>query len=365
MGYRLIRETSIPTGADEFFGVKLAVTVGSIVPLPSESSSAAEAEEIAAPQNSSSGGLGNELPTTSTSSSSLSSSAGDGATEADLEEPSGEPGISSSSSGFSGDLEEPSDQPTIGDSSSLSSSSGIPANDNAIFLFKRGATTSSDVFLGVCSPRDLAVWPPVRSDAKAFYRLDRVELTFRAEVVMETAWTQLVSDVTALSNANDALAQLSSGETVTFEFEDDTCTVLRSSSSSARGMRVFNLTLSPIALYPSEEPAGYRMLVTCASDCGDPKIFLHRDDQPDMDGDVHSRPIAVCSPGDLVDYPTDLPDDDQFPAFYRTADFDIVSNNPILLADVWERIKVDTELLAAALYTHENVITETLIEDVA
>lgn len=363
MGYRLTRETSIPTGADEFFGVKLTITVSDIAPLPGESSSAAEVEEAAAPQTSSSGGLGGAPPATTASSSSLSSSAGDGAAEDEPEEPSGDAGTSSSSEGVGEDIEEPSDQPTIGDSSSLSSSSPL-INDNAVFLFKRGTTASSDVFLGVCSPRDMAVWPPARSDAKAFYRLDRVELTFRAEAVMEAAWTQLVSDVVALSNANDALMLLSPGETAVFEFTDSSCVVARSSSSSEQGTRVFNLTLSPITLYPSEDPAGYRMLITCASDCGDPKIFLHRDDQPDRDGDVHSRPIAVCSPGDLVDYPADLPDEEQFPAFYRTADFDIVSDNPVLLADVWERIKVDTELLAAALYTHENVITETLIEDV-
>jgi hypothetical protein len=223
----------------------------------------------------------------------------------------------------------------------ISSSSWAPSFHN-IFLYRE--LGGREYFLGVCSPADLDAWLPDEPDSLR---------------------TELWSDIQDLMDALDVVSAMRGSETVSYSFStsDARLGIGGSSSSSAHGVRRFTLTRESLVAYPTTDPVGYRLNVACVAEGADPKIFLYRDDLPDRDRVTHSRPIAVCSPGDLVDYPEDEADSRHFPAFYRQATFDIVSRDLALLQETWANVKRDTEELAAALQWHQDEVTS--VEEVA
>lgn len=240
-----------------------------------------------------------------------------------------------------------------------SSSSDI---DYAIFLY-REYNNGRRCFIGVCSPLDIREWPVDEPDAvTGFYRKTSGSWTFRDNVLLEQFRLKLLEHIQGLANALALLAGLAEEEEQTYDFTPSDATVM---SSSLQGERSFTITRAPVVPYPTDEPVGYRLHVTCVATGTDPKIFLHRKDLRDRDAEEKERPIAVCSPGDLVDYPVDVPDDDQFPDHYRKSTFDIVTANIPLLKDGWDNIKFDVEQLATALNMHYTEISNVDVEQIS
>ena len=236
-----------------------------------------------------------------------------------------------------------------------SSSSTGAGSSTAIFLFRRIA--GEDYFLGLASPPDIATWPIETPGSEGYFRDNKVELTFRSEALMKLAWAEMLKQIQQLATALKNLAILEVSEEIDYDFSRIGTRARASSSSSSRGVgRRIYMSRAAVVPYPSGSPVGYRMTVTADADGGDKKIFLHRDDQPDRSRVIQCRPIAVCSPGDMVDYPADTADEDQFPQFYRKETFDIVSSDVGLLKDTWDKIKLDTESLAAALKHHQDIV---------
>lgn len=243
-----------------------------------------------------------------------------------------------------------------------SSSSAAQLDVQNLFLFQQEG--DREHFLGVCSPLDLETWPVGSPDATTgLFRRHYVSLTFRKEDILDDLWSDLWNDIEALASVLSVLAPLRDAESEEYEFTETGVTP--SSSSSLHALRRLRLQRAPLTAYPSENPVGYRLTVTCTADGADHKIFLHRNDLADRSGVVHYRPIAVCSPGDLVDYPPDAPDEDQFPDHYRLSTFDVMSKDPELLQEAWINIKRDTEQLAAALKFHLDEVTDTDVENVS
>ncbi len=273
---------------------------------------------------------------------------------------------SSSSSGFplSGGVSSSSSISLVGMSSSSSSGAAAlgPYDVQNLFLFQQDG--DREHFLGVCSPQDLETWAVETPHATTgLFRRSAVSVTFRRDTILDTFWNRLDADIVSLSLALTTLSGLREAEDLTYDFTSEGTEP--DSSSSLHGLRQFRLHRAPMVPYPADQPTGYRLHVTCAADGTDSKIFLHRNDLPDRDGDTHARPIAVCSPGDLVDYPPDAPDPDQFPDHYRLAEFDVVGSELNDLKEAWDSIKVDVEQLAAALKFHVDVVTASSLEDVS
>ena len=243
---------------------------------------------------------------------------------------------------------------------SSSSSTAISLYDvKHLFLFNRKAT--GDKFLGVCSPLDLETWPvDAPTNATGYFRKSQVTVTTRHENITDTFIYKLSEDIDKLAAALNLLAILGNRESVTYDFSSSSNT----SSSSSSNEKSFTVTKEVTVAYPSENPTGYRLQVNCTAIGADPKIFLHRNDLPDQNMEIKARPIAVCSPGDLVDYPPDEPDETDFPAHYRLAEFDVVSSNLDDLNSAWTNIKIEVARLAQVLKIHENEITDSSLEEI-
>ena len=265
----------------------------------------------------------------------------------------GEPGLDPESSTY-----------LVSSSSSLvefpllsSSASGV---DYAILLYKQSGD-GREHFIGICSPIDMQQWPEEEPDAvTGFYRKQGGEWTFRDEELLEQFRSHLLDHIQRLADSLSTLATLGTAETVTYDASEELTDV----SSSSATATSFTLRRDVVATYPDSDPTGYRLRVTCESVGGDEKIFLHRNDTLDRDGNKLARPIAVCSPGDLVDYPAGAPSSSQFPPHYRKATFDIVSANIPLLLETWDNIKTEVEQLAMALQVHEETVSDTTVSRV-
>jgi hypothetical protein len=174
---------------------------------------------------------------------------------------------------------------------------------------------------------------------------------------METAWADLLSDLTALSDALLVLYQNRSEEKITVDFSPTN----NHGSSSSYSIRQFLLHRAAVTTYPDTSPTGYRLRVVCTAVGYDPKIFLYRDDLPSGAGDTGTpRPIAVCSPGDLVDFPEDEAGE-IFPPLYRKNTFDFYTKDLSLIDETWSNIQRDVRDLADALRVHTDEVTETTI----
>lgn len=213
---------------------------------------------------------------------------------------------------------------------------GVPA----ILLFDKRSDTDTK-FLGVCSPLDLAQLPE-DMPAIGLGRDNKVELTFRNEQLLDIAWAELIDDVYALAAALGTLETLASAETKTYG--------------------EYSITRDAVVAYPADAPTQYRLRVECTAGL-DLHIFLYEDEVPDSDGTVKPRPVSVCSPGDMVDYPQDAAGP-EFPFHYRRLVFDISTSNITLLADTWNNIQLDVEDLATALAYHETTVTTSTEMDI-
>lgn len=225
-----------------------------------------------------------------------------------------------------------------------SSSSNV---DYAIFLYRQ--VDGVEQFLRVCYPLDFIYPIDTPDPATGLYRKSTGDWMFRAESILDQFSRQLLEDIQSLADVLETLAELQAAEIKIYDFSPD------GSSMS----RYFQLHKDAVTPYPEGDPVGYRLKVTCTGAGTDAKIFLHRNDvAPDIATDDQlARPIAVCSAGDLVDYPADAPDN--FPYHYRLATFDIVSKNISLLWSTWENICVDTDELARTLKIMEDDVTST------
>lgn len=238
-----------------------------------------------------------------------------------------------------------------------SSSSNV---DYAILLFREFSNGRSR-FIGVCSPLDLQQWPVDNPDANTgFYRKANSSWTFRDYELLEQFRSKILEYIQSLTNSLSILHNLAQEEELNYDFTISDSEII---SSSLQDERSFTLIRSPVVFYPIDNPVGYRLHVTCTAIGTDPKIFLHRLDLPESE-EVKERPIAVCSPGDLVDYPSDAPDENQFPAHYRKATFDIVTADITLLNEGWNNIKLEVEQLAAALAIHQDNVSSLDVEQI-
>lgn len=238
----------------------------------------------------------------------------------------------------------------------LSSSSAVAGTDRNLLLFRR--KSGRDFFLGIASPLDMETWPVDIPDViTGFYRTTSGSWTFRLRDLLDDFWTSIVSDVQQLANLLGLLAPLRALELISYDFSPGG--VGWDSSSSARaGSRVFHLRREGVVSYPSINPAGYRLKVTCTAEGADKNIFLHRDDLPDRAQKIHVRPLAVCSPSDLVDYPAGLVSSDDFPPHYRLGKFDIVAANINDISSGWLNIKTEVKQLAGSLKFQQDSVSE-------
>lgn len=237
---------------------------------------------------------------------------------------------------------------------SSSSSSQESIDYSAVFLYRR--VNDDDTFLDVCSPADMETWPSDNPDAATgLYRSNQVSITFRSRTLLEQAYEEVWKRIEALGDALTILSRMRITETVPYDFSENDAEY---SSSSGDGIRRFTLTRDAFIPYPTSSPTGYLLRITCDADGVDDAIFLWRNDLPDRTNTVQKRPIAVCSPGDLVDYPEGTPDVSQFPAHYRLNEWSITSARLSLLEETWTKIKSDVSQLARALNAHLGQATE-------
>lgn len=88
--------------------------------------------------------------------------------------------------------------------------------DPHVFVYNRRPADSFDpaigsVFLAVASPGDLAEYPvgePATTTTFPFFRLDYVELDFRATKLAEETWLAIVHEVTVLLEVLDRMDRL-------------------------------------------------------------------------------------------------------------------------------------------------------------
>lgn len=217
------------------------------------------------------------------------------------------------------------------DGSSSSSSSSV----DAILLFKQ--VNGVDHFIGICSPIDLARVPVDAPDESGLFRVASASWDFRNRVLMDQFWAALELDVQALASAQNSLAALDDVDVVSFDISPD----------DAPGTVVYTLTRDAVSLYPVSAPTGYRLRVVCAALGADPNVFLRRNEQASLSASATSRPIAVCSAGDMADYPVGAPTG--FPAYFRGNEFDITSRNVYLLKHAWDTIQFDVRKLVESL----------------
>ena len=183
-------------------------------------------------------------------------------------------------------------------------------------------------FLGVCGVPDmLSISAGEVATEGAIYRTNTVTTTLRNETVVDRVKTMLSTDLATLSSALTVFGQLSLSEIADVGY---------------------SLLRSPATLYPDSNPDGFRMTVRCLSDEYDTNIFLHRTNEPNANGSLIEQPIAVCNPIDMIEVPSDSAVD-EFPWYYRTDVFDIVSYDLTLLLNCWELLQLDASMLAAAL----------------
>lgn len=230
---------------------------------------------------------------------------------------------------------------------SLSSSSSAPSG-NEILLFD-----AANQFLAVCSPIDLQRWPAITPDPDSgLVRRDEGDWYFRDEELLEQFWALLIADIESLSNALERLDRLSVGEMVSLD----------TSPSESPGTRSLDLTRDAVSPYPDAAPTHYRLRVSCTGINQDARVFLHRYELPDRDDTIRFRPVSVCSPADMVEYPPDAPNSEQFPAFFRRSEFDIISRDLALLENGWNNLRYNVETLAAALRAHDRLLETSEVE---
>jgi hypothetical protein len=101
-----------------------------------------------------------------------------------------------------------------------------PANsgtDPNVFIYQRNLPnpydgTTTDVWLGICSPVDMAEYPvgePNPETAYPFYRMNWIEIDLRATSQAQESWLLIIQEVNNLLLAMDRLEQLVPTEEVT------------------------------------------------------------------------------------------------------------------------------------------------------
>lgn len=228
----------------------------------------------------------------------------------------------------------------------------LPFLSNKIFVYQRsvlydptqaaedgstlGASPSPsrwDTFVGVASIQDLQAYAEdTPSAGTSLFRSSVVDMVFRDTALMEETWETLCRDVNALRIQLEAYRDIYVEDSL--ETENVTCFTGSSSSSGTAG---YVLTRSAIATYPVAAPTGWRMTVTCAGRGGwDSCVFRHlRQTKNVLTGEILERPMGVCTPADLEEYPADAPDDLHFPRFYRKSTMDVFSENLDYLIEAW------------------------------
>ena len=79
-------------------------------------------------------------------------------------------------------------------------------------------------------------------------------------------------------------------------------------------------------------------------------IFLHQKTLVDQtDSDQQDEFVAICSPYDLSDYPVDEPDSEQFPAFFRKTEIDILLPGVGLFVETKDEIEAQVRHLVHLL----------------
>lgn len=94
--------------------------------------------------------------------------------------------------------------------------------DDRVFLYQREPTNPhtddvTDVFVTVCSPVDMADYPPEEPDPARqypFFRLNFVELDFRATAQADEAYDLIVAELGTLCRALDRLEELQTASSV-------------------------------------------------------------------------------------------------------------------------------------------------------
>lgn len=109
---------------------------------------------------------------------------------------------------------------------------GLPA-EIFVYQVKPAALSGApvEVFTNIASPSDLeeySVGPPPLDPARPFYRLDKVDLVFRNQSLLEDAWQAIQDDVDELIRTLNDMDNLVPVEEVTFGTEPSS-----SSSSSS------------------------------------------------------------------------------------------------------------------------------------
>lgn len=236
--------------------------------------------------------------------------------------------------------------------SSSSSDSSDVAADTAIFL-----RTVSE-FLGVVSPFEFERLTSTPHPDTGHYRVAEFDLTFRNALLADEMWEHLKRDAADLARAQEILEALAEEETIAFESEPESSSSNSSSSSEDTRCRIVRSAVVP---YPSDNPVGYRLTVRCFG-CDDPNIFLWRDDEPDALGNIRERSIAVCKPGDIVDFPVAAAEG--FPAMYRRSWFDVVTADVDLLKSGWENILLEVTHLFETQAFFDATVTSTDWESV-
>lgn len=222
------------------------------------------------------------------------------------------------------------------------SSSSLGSGDLDLFLVRTATSPERDSFVGVCSPLDLLTYSNTRpGTVNQLYRANSVTLTTRAMDVATALRTRIVEHLRSLTATLRTLDDMADEEVVTH------AQGAQDSSSSAG--RTATLTRAALVPYPDNAPVGYLLSVSCETVGYDSDIFYHRIEVPLYTGETQYRPIGVCTPADMDAYPVGAANVTEFPPFFRSNEFAVVSRNIAELCSGWNNLKRDFRELMRTL----------------
>lgn len=131
-----------------------------------------------------------------------------------------------------------------------------------------------------------------------------------------------------------------------------------SSSSSASPGRGIKLRRAAQTRFVANAVDGFRFTVTAHSAHDMPNeifLYLRRPLDP-RTGDEADEFTSVCSAPDLEEYPVGEPTGT--PAFFRSAEIDLVFRSQAEAAEAWELIKREVEVLVRTLNLNDELTVE-------